>query len=196
MQVTLPILNGAAASLLSTLVMALGYSYVFVSFYKTMILVFVLGVLHSIVFLPVLLSFVGPRRTSRPQSVFFGVPSSGGGAGEEQPPQRCASVRGANCVQAVNTPSPSGVVEPTDGSPAVELQPIPEVEDLTGRASTAGSDGSQRASLFAGERDSLSGHEGRPAVVFVDRHGGNSNHDSASDLGQSRLRLGDRTDKS
>lgn len=66
-----PILNGAASSLLSTLVLALGNSYVFVSFYKTMILVFVLGVLHSIVFLPVMLSFVGPRRTSKPR-VFVG----------------------------------------------------------------------------------------------------------------------------
>lgn len=36
-----------------------------------MILVFVLGVLHSIVFLPVLLSFVGPRRTSKPR-VYIG----------------------------------------------------------------------------------------------------------------------------
>jgi len=32
-QVTLPILNGAAASVLSTLVMSLGNSYVFASFY-------------------------------------------------------------------------------------------------------------------------------------------------------------------
>jgi len=67
LQVSVPILNGAASSLISTLALALGNSYVFISFYKTMILVFVLGVLHSIVFLPVLLSFVGPRRTSKPR---------------------------------------------------------------------------------------------------------------------------------
>ena len=164
LQVTLPILNGALGSMLSTLVMALGNSHVFVSFYKTMILVFVLGVLHSIVFLPVLLSFVGPQRTSQPRTFV------GGGAAAALP-RRC-SVRGANCV-AVVPPSPV----PTDAGPgpSVELR----AATVEPAASTAGSEGSQRTSLFAGERDSLSGHESRPVVVF-DRHETNSSSDQTS----------------
>jgi len=156
MQVALPILNGAAASLLSTLVMALGNSYVFVSFYKTMILVFVLGVLHSIVFLPVLLSFVGPRRTSRPRAPAAAASSA-------HSPGRC-SVRGANCV-AVAPPTPAaeaGLPGREAGPPEVELQALDPP-----MASTAGSEASHRTSLFAGERDSLAGHESR--VLSADR---------------------------
>jgi len=165
MQVALPILNGAAASLLSTLVMTLGNSYVFVSFYKTMILVFVLGVLHSIVFLPVLLSFVGPRRTSRPRTFSAVVAPS--------PSPGTCSVRGANCVAV----APSSPVDAGPG-PAVELHTL--AEDTA--ASTAGSEGSQRTSLFAGDRDSLSGHP----VMPVDRQ--DSLHS------QSRPRYIDRTE--
>jgi len=174
MQVALPILNGAAASLLSTLVMALGNSYVFVSFYKTMILVFVLGVLHSIVFLPVLLSFVGPRRTSRPRTF----------APAADVPRRC-SVRGANCV-AVAPPLLPPVEEAA--GPSVELRTLPGDP----AASTAGSEGSQRTSLFAGERDSLSGHEGRP-VALVDRH---SNNETGSVHSQCKTRPVDRIEES
>lgn len=172
LQVALPIINGAAASLLSTLVMALGNSYVFVSFYKTMILVFVLGVLHSIVFLPVLLSFVGPRRTSRPRTT-AAAPAPSTNA------SRRYSVRGANCVAVVPPPPPLPPVEEAPG-PSVELRAL----QGDPAASTAGSEGSHRTSLFAGERDSLSGHEGRP-VVFVDRH---ANNETASVHSQSKPR--------
>ena len=180
-QVALPILNGAAASLLSTLVMALGHSYVFVSFYKTMILVFVLGVLHSIVFLPVLLSFIGPRRTSRPRTV-AGSPSVA-------IPRPC-SVRGANCVAVTPPPPATPSFPPVDvaAGPSVELRSVPGDPP----ASTAGSEGSQRTSLFAGERDSLSGHEGRP-VVLVDRH---VNNETASVHSQSKARPVDRIEES
>ena len=168
MQVSLPILNGAAASLLSTLVMALGNSYVFVSFYKTMILVFVLGVLHSVVFLPVLLSFVGPRRTSRPRT-------HAAGAASADVPRRC-SVRAANCVAVVSPPPP----------PAVEMRALPAEP---GNAELQ----SHRTSLFAGERDSLSGYEGRP-VVFVDRHA--NNETSSVHSQQSKQRPVDRIEES
>ena len=150
--------------------MALGNSYVFVSFYKTMILVFVLGVLHSIVFLPVLLSFIGPRRTSRPRThTAAAAPSTNASLRY--------SVRGANCVAVVPPPLPP--VEEAPG-PSVELRTLPGDP----AASTAGSEGSHRTSLFAGERDSLSGHEGRP-VVFVDRH---ANNETASVHSQSKPR--------
>jgi hypothetical protein len=84
-KVSVPILNGALASLLSTVPMALGNSFVFVSFYKTMILVFVLGVLHSVVFLPVMLSFIGPRRTSKPRLFVGNAASTGSASGVQQP---------------------------------------------------------------------------------------------------------------
>lgn len=75
-KVGVPILNGALASLFCALMVAFGSSFIFISFFKTMILVFFLGLLHSIVFLPVMLSFFGPRRTSKPR-VFIPVsPSS------------------------------------------------------------------------------------------------------------------------
>src|SRR5436309_157711 len=69
------ILNGALASLLSIAVLSLGTSFIFVSCFKTLLLVFSLGVLHSIVFLPVMLSFIGPRRTSKPR-IFIPVSPS------------------------------------------------------------------------------------------------------------------------
>ena len=162
--------------MLSTLVMSLGNSYVFASFYKTMILVFILGVLHSVVFLPVLLSFVGPRRTSRPRT--FVAPSVTS--------SRRYSVRpGTNCVAAVPSPAPP-TVEAAAG-PSVELRTLPGEG-----AGTAGSEASHRTSLFAGERDSLSGYEGRP-VVFVDRH---ANSETGSDHSQCKTRPVDRTEKS
>ena len=75
-KVGVPILNGALSSLLCAIMLSFGTSFIFTSFFKTMILVFVLGVLHSLVFLPVMLSFIGPRRTSRPR-VFIPIsPSS------------------------------------------------------------------------------------------------------------------------
>lgn len=135
-------LNGAVASLLSTIVMAFGNSYVFVSFYKTMILVFVLSVLHSIVFLPVLLSFVGPRRTSRPRTTVAHDPGRSG-----------LSIRGTNCVGS-GSPTPPSPTPQECAGPSLEMRHVAE--------EVAPSEGSHRTSLFAGERDSLSGHETRP----------------------------------
>ena len=163
--------------MLSTLVMSLGNSYVFASFYKTMILVFILGVLHSVVFLPVLLSFVGPRRTSRPRT--FVAPSV------DNSSSRRYSVRGTNCVAVVPSPAPP-IVEEAPG-PSVELRTLPGET-----AGTAGSEASHRTSLFAGERDSLSGYEGR-SVVFVDRH---ANSETGSVHSQCKTRPVERTEKS
>lgn len=75
-KVGIPILNGAFSSLLCIFILFLGESYVFTAMFKTMMLVAILGVLHALVFLPVFLSFIGPRRTSKPR-VFIPVsPSS------------------------------------------------------------------------------------------------------------------------
>ncbi|ESO12453.1 hypothetical protein HELRODRAFT_93299 [Helobdella robusta] len=61
------ILTGASCSSLSAFALYYGSSFIFASFFKTMAFALFLGVLHSIVFLPVMLSFVGPRRTGKPR---------------------------------------------------------------------------------------------------------------------------------
>ena len=66
-KVGVPILNGAVSSILGILMLAFASSYIFKSFFKTMLLVIVLGLAHSLLLLPVMLSFVGPRRTSKPR---------------------------------------------------------------------------------------------------------------------------------
>lgn len=66
-KVGVPILNGAITSILGILMLGFAKSYVFQSFFKTMLLVMLLGLFHSVMLLPVLLSFVGPSRTSRPR---------------------------------------------------------------------------------------------------------------------------------
>ncbi|ELT98645.1 hypothetical protein CAPTEDRAFT_154215 [Capitella teleta] len=75
--VGVPIMNGAFTSILGILMLAFASSYVFKSFFKTMLLVIVLGVAHSLLFLPVMLSFIGPRRTAKP--VFIPVHHSARG---------------------------------------------------------------------------------------------------------------------
>ena len=61
------ILTGACCSFLSAFSLYYGSSFIFVSFFKTTAFALFLGVLHSIVFLPVMLSFVGPKRTGKPR---------------------------------------------------------------------------------------------------------------------------------
>lgn len=56
-----PIFNGAVSSVLGILVLAFAKSYIFMSFFKVMFLVIVLGAAHALFFLPVLLSLSGPR---------------------------------------------------------------------------------------------------------------------------------------
>lgn len=64
-KVGVPILNGAISSVLGILMLAFAKSYVFQSFFKTMLLVILLGLGHSLLVLPVVFSFCGPRRTAR-----------------------------------------------------------------------------------------------------------------------------------
>ena len=74
-KVGIPILNGAISSFIGISMLSLGDSYIFKTFFKTLILVQVLVLFHSVVFLPVMLSFIGPRRTSKPR-VFIQVSHS------------------------------------------------------------------------------------------------------------------------
>ena len=66
-RVGVPILNGAMSSILGILMLAFANSYIFQSFFKTMFLVMLFGLMHSLLLLPVVFSFIGPRRTNKPR---------------------------------------------------------------------------------------------------------------------------------
>ena len=83
-KVGIPILNAAFTSILGILMLAFAGSYAFKSFFKTMVLVIALGLFHSLMVLPVILSFIGPRRTSKPR-VFIPISPNAKSPGEENP---------------------------------------------------------------------------------------------------------------
>lgn len=56
----LPIVQGAISTILGVIGLALAPSYIFLTFFKMILLVIVLGALHGLILLPVLLSFLGP----------------------------------------------------------------------------------------------------------------------------------------
>ena len=56
-----PILNAALSSIVGILMLILSTSYIFQSFFKLMLLVILFGLAHSVLLLPVLLSFAGPK---------------------------------------------------------------------------------------------------------------------------------------
>ena len=56
----LPIVQGAISTILGVIGLALAPSYIFLTFFKMVLLVIVLGALHGLILLPVLLSFLGP----------------------------------------------------------------------------------------------------------------------------------------
>jgi predicted RND superfamily exporter protein len=60
-QTGLPILNSALSSIIGVCALAFSESYLFVSFFKTLFIVMILGVFTSMFFLPVLLSLIGPH---------------------------------------------------------------------------------------------------------------------------------------
>ena len=60
-QTGVPILNSALSTIIGVLVLGFSDSYVFLTFFKTLILIMLLGVFTSMLFLPVLLSLIGPH---------------------------------------------------------------------------------------------------------------------------------------
>nr|KAG5690493.1 hypothetical protein BaRGS_033333 [Batillaria attramentaria] len=56
-----PVLNGGLSTLLGVLMPVFSESYIFTSFARIMFMVIGFGVLHAILFLPVVLSFIGPQ---------------------------------------------------------------------------------------------------------------------------------------
>ena len=69
------IMNEAISLFLGISMLAFGSSFLFTSFFKCMVDVIALGLLHSMILLPVLLTFIGPRRTNKPK-VFIPVSPS------------------------------------------------------------------------------------------------------------------------
>ncbi|KAK2183397.1 hypothetical protein NP493_313g01001 [Ridgeia piscesae] len=57
----MPIVQGALSTILGMVVLSASGSYVFRTFFKVIFLVMLLGALHGLIFLPVLLSLVGPK---------------------------------------------------------------------------------------------------------------------------------------
>jgi hypothetical protein len=64
----LPITQGAISTILGVIGLALAPSYIFLTFFKMVFLVIVLGALHGLILLPVLLSFLGPGACCGDQS--------------------------------------------------------------------------------------------------------------------------------
>ena len=57
----MPISQGAITTILGVIGLGLAPSYIFITFFKMVLLVIVLGALHGLILLPVLLSFLGPE---------------------------------------------------------------------------------------------------------------------------------------
>ena len=57
-----PIFNGALSSLIGVAMLAAAKSYIFNSFFRVMVLVILFGIGHSVLFLPVVLSVIGPGK--------------------------------------------------------------------------------------------------------------------------------------
>ena len=66
-----PILQGAISTILGVIGLALAPSYIFLTFFKMVLLVIVLGALHGLILLPVLLSFLGPGMIYSAANFFF-----------------------------------------------------------------------------------------------------------------------------
>ena len=56
-----PIMNGGVSTLMGILLLLASSSFIFQSFFKIMLLVIVFGVMHAVLFLPALLSLIGPQ---------------------------------------------------------------------------------------------------------------------------------------
>ncbi|XP_077994884.1 patched domain-containing protein 3-like [Glandiceps talaboti] len=60
-----PILEGALSTILGVVILSTSESYIFRTFFKTMFLVILFGAVHGLLFLPVILTLVGPCGTAK-----------------------------------------------------------------------------------------------------------------------------------
>ena len=117
-----PILNGAFSSILGILMLAFAGSYIFKSFFKTMLLVIVLGLAHSLLLLPVVLSFIGPRRTSKPRMF---IPISSQGTRDKLQTEQSMRGRLERQASVKTTEEPSDLAVIHQGVENVELMKLP-----------------------------------------------------------------------
>ena len=61
----LPILQGGVSTILGVCVLAFSNSYIFRTFFKLVFLVMIFGLLHAMIFLPVILTIIGPGSCKR-----------------------------------------------------------------------------------------------------------------------------------
>ena len=58
----IPILQGATSTIIGVLGLAFAHCYLYVTFFKMIFLVIVLGMFHGMILLPILLSLMGPGK--------------------------------------------------------------------------------------------------------------------------------------
>ena len=58
----IPILQGASSTIIGVLGLAFAHCYLYVTFFKMIFLVIVLGMFHGMILLPILLSLMGPGK--------------------------------------------------------------------------------------------------------------------------------------
>nr|XP_045593830.1 patched domain-containing protein 3-like [Procambarus clarkii] len=121
----LPILQGGLSTILGVTALSLAPSYIFITFFKTVFLVILFGVLHGLVLLPVLLSVLGPISCSK------------------EKPKEDTELSATNCQPthvhgqeislsgpSLRIPRPRSVTAMTTSESAVEVEP--EVMDQPG----------------------------------------------------------------
>lgn len=81
----LPIVQGAISTILGVIGLALAPSYIFLTFFKMIMLVIVLGALHGLILLPVLLSFLGPGTCCGQSDDSAIAPNANGASGGSEP---------------------------------------------------------------------------------------------------------------
>ncbi|XP_077992081.1 patched domain-containing protein 3-like [Glandiceps talaboti] len=94
-RVAAPIMNGGISSLLGIIVLVNATSYVFLSFFRIMLLTIVFGMAHALLFLPVLLSLVGPGKPKpNVEMVIQPVDLANGGPTSKKTTESALSVNG------------------------------------------------------------------------------------------------------
>ena len=70
-----PIAQGTVSTILGMVALGFSSSYIFRAFFKTILLVILLGAFHGLLFIPALLSFIGPKVMKQRRSVSSEQPS-------------------------------------------------------------------------------------------------------------------------
>jgi len=108
----MPVVQGACSTIIGVIGLAMAPSYIFITFFKMVFLVIVLGALHGLILLPVLLSLFGPGACDRSGSKKAGL-------------SQAASCDNQN-VDVVVSPQQAVVVSVSNGKLAAQYHPQSE----------------------------------------------------------------------